>query len=122
MQTRHRERQLEQRKRYRQLELIPSALYQRQTQPQRRFGGWRAIARWIADWLTPTTDPRIYRKVNPSGTLYWHVVDPVTGTTANLDRIDEVYVWLEERYRCRSAGHHPPSHPAWSLGHKPLPF
>jgi|GEM_PF-744907 len=96
-------KRLEQIRHYRELELIPTELYLQQTQPQKQTGWLKAIACWLADWVTPSTEPRIYQKVDARGLAYWKVFDPVTGEGARLHSVNEVHTWLEQRYRCQES-------------------
>lgn len=87
--------------RYRELELIPADLYP-ESSHRRGWGMIRAIARWIADISIDTNEPRIFRGIDESGSLYWRVYDPVTRESARFYDEQEVRSWLEERYHCRN--------------------
>ncbi|MEO1146430.1 MAG: hypothetical protein AAFY26_12660 [Cyanobacteria bacterium J06638_22] len=103
-------KRLEKIRHYRELELIPIELYLRQNKPQPPTGRLRAIARWLTDFLVPSTEPRIAQKVDANGLFYWRVFDPVTGETARLTSVKDVHDWIEQRYQRRSSIHANPSH------------
>jgi hypothetical protein len=100
---------LEKSRYYRELELIPIELYLRQNKLQKPTGRLQAIARWLTDWLVPSTEPRIAQKVDANGLLYWRVFDPITGETARLTSVKDVHDWIEQRYQRRGSNHSNPS-------------
>jgi hypothetical protein len=48
--------------------------------------------------LTHRQEPKIYRKSDRSGRLYYEIFDPVTGLHTALGTEQEVRTWLERRY------------------------
>lgn len=44
------------------------------------------------------TEPRIWQRLDRAGYTWWHVYDPTTGRTAQLESEEAVQIWLEERF------------------------
>lgn len=44
------------------------------------------------------SEPKIWKKTDAEGNIFWKTYDPMTGTTASFDTEHQVRVWLEERY------------------------
>lgn len=44
------------------------------------------------------SEPKIWKKIDAEGNIFWKTYDPVTGMTAQFDTEQEVRIWLEERY------------------------
>lgn len=44
------------------------------------------------------SEPKIWKKTDAAGNIFWKTYDPMTGTTASFDTEHQVRVWLEERY------------------------
>jgi hypothetical protein len=47
--------------------------------------------------LSNHSEPQVWQSFDRDGHTWWHVYDPITGRTANLDSEEEVCMWLEER-------------------------
>lgn len=45
---------------------------------------------------SPAPEPQVWQTVDWAGHLWWHVYDPSTGSTADLESEEEVQIWLEE--------------------------
>ena len=48
--------------------------------------------------LVLTSEPKIWKKVDTEGKIFWTTYDPVTQKTARFDTEQEVRTWLEQRY------------------------
>lgn len=115
-------KRLEQSRHYRELELIPVDLYLKQTEPQKKTEWLKAIARCLVDWMTPSTEPRIHHKVAANGLAYWKVFDPISGETARFNNVEDVHIWLEQRYCCPGAMRSHPSSYLESIRSYPFRF
>jgi hypothetical protein len=67
-------------------------------------GTWHQLRSFLGQlWLegnsTALKEPEIWQTLGRDGTLWWHVYDPMTGRTADLESEEEVRIWLEERLR-----------------------
>ncbi|MBE9100468.1 hypothetical protein [Vacuolonema iberomarrocanum] len=113
---------LEKIRNYRELELIPADLYLRQNRPQKSTSRLRAIGRWLADWFSSSTEPRICRKVDANGLFYWRAFDPVTGESARLSSVKEVHVWIEQRYQRHQSARSNRSQSIDAVGFYPFRF
>jgi hypothetical protein len=49
--------------------------------------------------LLRDAEPKIWRKRDRKGNLFFQVYDPKTGQVARLDSEHEIRIWIEERYR-----------------------
>ena len=87
--------------RYRALELIPPDYSP--SRGSRLKNALKVARQWVACLFADPHEPRIRRGIHKNGALFWHVYDPVTGESAHLFEELEVRMWLEERYRYRSA-------------------
>lgn len=52
----------------------------------------------VVYFLTQRQEPRIYRRSDRSGRLYYEIFDPVTGLHTALGSEQDVRAWLERRY------------------------
>lgn len=43
-------------------------------------------------------EPQIWQRSDRAGYTWWHVYDPITGRTAQLESEEAVQIWLEERF------------------------
>lgn len=48
--------------------------------------------------LFSSHEPYVWTSSNHFGQLIWHIFDPKTGNTLELDSEEQVLVWLEKRY------------------------
>jgi hypothetical protein len=52
---------------------------------------------WFEDTSPGWQEPKIWQSLGRDGNLWWHVYDPQTGRTADLESEEEVRIWLEGR-------------------------
>ena len=47
--------------------------------------------------LCEPSAPQVWQSIDRDGHTWWHVYDPITGRTADLESEEEVGIWLEQR-------------------------
>jgi hypothetical protein len=47
--------------------------------------------------LFTNPEPHVWKSADRAGYTWWHVYDPITGQTADLESEEEVCIWIEER-------------------------
>jgi hypothetical protein len=79
------------------LELDCSKLYGNQ-----QSGFWQNLQTWFGHSLfdcriSQSPEPEVWQTTDRSGNLWWHVYDPLTGQTADLESEEAVQIWLDDR-------------------------
>lgn len=78
------------------LELDGSKLYGKQS------GFWQNVQTWFSHSvldcrISHHAEPEIWQTADRTGNLWWHVYDPITGQTADLESEEAVQIWLDDR-------------------------
>ncbi len=58
----------------------------------------KIITEAFCNSLVLDSEPKIWKKTDAEGNIFWKTYDPMTGSTASFDTEHQVRVWLEERY------------------------
>jgi predicted DNA-binding transcriptional regulator AlpA len=58
--------------------------------------GWVKTA--IATWVVQASEPKVSKRRNRKGHLYYQVYDPISNTAAAFGSEAEIRAWLEQRY------------------------
>jgi hypothetical protein len=56
------------------------------------------VKKAIATWIVQTSEPKVSRKRDRKGRLYYRVYDPVSNSSAAFGSESEIRAWLEQRY------------------------
>jgi hypothetical protein len=59
---------------------------------------WTWFWKGLYQFLTPRSEPRIVKKIEPNGNEYYKVYDPVTGDSKVFGSELETRIWLDRRF------------------------
>jgi hypothetical protein len=80
------------------LELDSSKLFS-----DKRSSPWYKFRTFFSDLfdcrISHSPEPEVWQSADSVGNLWWHVYDPMTGQSADLESEEEVQIWLEEHFR-----------------------
>ena len=65
------------------------------TKPSEKITGFKQVLERLVDFLTRQFEVKVWRSLDRSGNISWHVYDPYTERTYNFASETEVRVWLD---------------------------
>lgn len=70
--------------------------------PQKRNFSWvnglKQLAKSFVRSIANSSEPRISKKVDRNGNLYYKVYDPTSGASAVFSTEQEIRIWIDQRY------------------------
>lgn len=82
---------------YSELEQLP--LQVRRTASVQLPWFWQAF---LGFWHSTSGEPRVQKRTDGSGKVYWRVYDPIRDHTVRFDDEQKMLIWLDERHYRRA--------------------